>query len=287
MKSVFAYLLIIFCIFILLTSISCSKVQAPLEPLLPITPLPVATATLPATPAPTSTAPAQPTPATATPVSTATAVVVVTGTTTPVIMATATTSPTRQATVTRTSTRMATMTATRTPIPTSTFTRTPVPTRTFTPTPSPIPTAVPIMFQNFEPGNGTPNLYFQDVSGSFPRFTDLAFEGSRALEIAPTDNNGTVRVFPAAAMMNLLGAAQFSLWVYDTQGDNQVYLALWDAMGKTQMLPSLDTGSKDNWKQVHWNLADFTDVDRSMIVHIHLRESNPGVYIFDDLRFGN
>jgi len=261
------------------TLLSCSKIQAPLEPLIPITPLPVATvtpqATTPTTPAATLTQPpVQPT-GTSTLLTTPSPIIPVTGTTTPIIIPPATTSPTRQATSTPTSTR----TATRT------YTRTPVPTRTYTPTPTPLPTS----FQNFEEGNGTPeNIYYQDVNGSNPMFTSLVvFEGKRALQISPKDNNGTVMIFPCATSMKLTGANEFWVWVYDEQGDNPVYLTLWDEGGKSQTVLSVDTGSLKVWKQVHWKLGDFTDVDLSRIKAIYLRETYPGTYTFDDICFGN
>jgi hypothetical protein len=148
---------------------------------------------------------------------------------------------------------------------------------------------VPTSFQNFEEGNGTPeNIYYQDVNGSNPMFTGLVvYEGRRALQISPEDNNGTVMVFPCAPSMKLTDANEFWVWVYDEQGDNPVYLTLWDEGGKSQTVLSIDTSSLKVWKQVHWKLADFTDVDLSRIKAIYLRETYPGTYTFDDICFGN
>lgn len=255
----------------LVVILSCSRVQNPIQPQLQITPLPVASAT--ATPAP-------PAPWTATPSATSTSAIIITGTPTPVIPVTGT--PTPMLTATRTSTPPATVTRTSTRTATRTVTFTPIVSNTPTPTPTP----TPVSFQNFEENNGTPELYYQDVNGSNPGFSTFVIEGKRSLQISPKDNNGTVRVFPCALTMKLAGANEFWVWVYDEQGDNPIYLTLWDDGGKSQTALSVDASSRNNWKQVHWKLGDFTGVDLSRIRSIYLREINPGTYTFDDIGFG-
>lgn len=271
--------------FVAASILSCGRVQNPIQPQLPIAPLPIATATATATPPATSPATSAPT-RTATPVqqtATSTPVILVTGTATPLLPATSTFTPAAPATATATPTPPATFTRTYTPTATRTYTRTATRTYTYTPTPSP----TPVSFQNFEEGNGTPELYYQDVNGSNPAFSTFVMEGKRSLRIEPKDNNGTVRVFPCALTMKLTDANEFWVWVFDEQGDNPVYLTLWDEGGKSQTALSVDTGSLNNWKQVHWKLGDFTDVDLSRIRSIYLRAINPGAYTFDDIGFGN
>ena len=154
------------------------------------------------------------------------------------------------------------------------------------------------VFQDFEPGNGTPGVYFEDVRQTISSFeTSRIHGGTRSLKVSTQDQyGGTVAILAAnsSGYIDLSSATSISIWVYDTQGNNTVQLRLKDNDG--------DGGSGDDgnylwssmssvhgqWTKITWYLNDYPDVnslDLDRIAKIELYESNKGTYYFDDLGY--
>ncbi len=143
-------------------------------------------------------------------------------------------------------------------------------------------------YQNFEPGNGTVGNYFENVFQSSPSFeTTTVYSGGRSLRILPALGGGTVRVFPASATpLDLTGADEFYVFVYDTQGNNYVEITLVDADGTSETVWSLAVATQNTWTKISWNLSVFTVVDQSRISSIEIYEFNEGTYYFDEIGYG-
>jgi hypothetical protein len=175
------------------------------------------------------------------------------------------------------------ITATATPQPTAT------PAATSTPTPSINPSPTPETgFQNFEPANGTPGLYFQDFGSASSLFTDQSFTGSRALQttISPVAA-GWVRVYPASASVNLTGNGLFWVYVFDNIGEQFFNLTLTDASGASQTMGSMSMSNPGNWSMIYWTLGSFTGVNLATIVHCEIRPGIAATFRFDSVSFGN
>ncbi len=143
-------------------------------------------------------------------------------------------------------------------------------------------------YQNFEPGNGTVGNYFENVFQSSPSFeTTTVYSGGRSLRIIPASGGGTVRVFPASATpLDLTGADEFYVFVYDTQGNNYVEITLVDADGASETVWSLAVATQNTWAKISWDLSGFTVVDQSRISSMEIYEFNEGTYYFDEIGYG-
>jgi hypothetical protein len=157
-----------------------------------------------------------------------------------------------------------------------------------------------LVFQNFEPDNGTPeDDYFWDAWFTKCSLSaETVHEGERALCCeafgaeggTPPDTGGTVGIKPSSIEpIDLSSARTFSVWVYDTVGDNTVQLKLCDANGCPGRVWSNDaSGSeakadRDQWTKITWPTSVFTTVTRSAITHIEIYEWNDGLYCFDTI----
>lgn len=127
---------------------------------------------------------------------------------------------------------------------------------------------------------------------SFSTPPDKVHEGNCALRCqaqgtqrgtSKAQHGGTVRVFRASpTSFDLSHATTISVWVYDTNGDNNLELKLRDSHnnisnGHYSVLPA----AMSAWSEITWNLSDFSGVDMSKIDAIELYEWNDGVYYFD------
>jgi hypothetical protein len=177
------------------------------------------------------------------------------------------------------------------------ITLTPTSTPTPTPTPTITPTPTPISFQDFEDNNGTPrgngqcdnycsNVWFMPCT----RVTGLPnqqrpYEGKYALQCTAQarPHGGTVGInLASAGPIDLSSAKTISVWVYDTQGNNNLELKLRDADNSApQGIFSARKAVQNTWTKITWRLSDFTDVDKTRIENIELYEWNNGVYYFD------
>ena len=153
-----------------------------------------------------------------------------------------------------------------------------------------------VSLQDFETGNGTKDhLYFSDVWQSAPDFeTDKVHSGRQALRLSAPDKGGTVSVYFSnnRQSIDLTNVKSFSIWVYDTQGDNTVQIRLKDVNGNggagtdDMFLWSANAAQKDKWTKVKWMLSDYPAVeglDLKQIRCIELYELQAGTYYFDDL----
>jgi glucosylceramidase len=148
-----------------------------------------------------------------------------------------------------------------------------------------------IAFQNFEPGNATPGDYFQNKWYTTCLFdTAILHSGSRSIHCLANAGSvgahgGTVAIYPSSsAPINLSSGTTLSVWVYDTQGSNDIELKLCDDSGcHDQAFWSTNHAVKDGWTEVTWQLSPFTAVDKTQIRSIELYEWNDGGYYFDDV----
>lgn len=153
------------------------------------------------------------------------------------------------------------------------------------------------IYQNFEPNNGTPGSYFQDVYQSSPAFeTAIVHSGTRSLKISAASSGSTVGILAAnsSGYIDLSTAKSLSVWAYDTQGNNTVQLRLKDADGDGgsgndgNCLWSDTSAVQNQWTKITFDLNRYPDVanlDLNRISKIELYEWNQGVYYFDDLEF--
>lgn len=152
----------------------------------------------------------------------------------------------------------------------------------------------PVSFQNFEPSNGTPGDYSQNVwymTCSFETAPVRVHEGSRSLcchaHAGDTGSHGgTVAIYPSSSEpMDLSAGETFSIWVYDTQDNNDAELKLCDENGchPDNAVWSDNKASHNQWTKLTWQLSRFTKVDKSKIQYIQIYEWNDGLYCFDDI----
>ena len=139
--------------------------------------------------------------------------------------------------------------------------------------------------------------YFKDIWQSDP-VVNLAtvHAGTRSLKINTGNGGGTIAVYPAnsAQVMDLNSATGFSLWVYDTQGNNSIQLRLRDVNGNGgsgndgYYLWSSNASVQNQWTQISWNMTQYPSVpnlDKTKIASVELYEWNQGVYYLDDATY--
>lgn len=162
------------------------------------------------------------------------------------------------------------------------------------------------MFQDFEPGNGTPDdYYYYDAWSASPDFeyTNVR-EGTRSVVMHAHGGSGGgqahggtigITVADPSAQINLQNADSLFMWVYDTQGNNTVELRLRDTTGVfgpcwwSNDHPALGVGGiavKDEWTLMAWDLTRYTGTDKSRITGIELYEWWDGDYYFDEVWVG-
>lgn len=156
-----------------------------------------------------------------------------------------------------------------------------------------------VMFQNFEPGNGTPGDYFWDVWQSSPSFeSSIVQEGTRSVKITTGSGGGTVGINAASSSgyFDMTNATYFYIWVYDTQGSNTVQLRLKDNDGDGgsgndgNFLWSSMSSVQNQWTKITWNLSQYPNVpnlDWNRIAAIEIYELNQGTYYLDNACFEN
>lgn len=152
-----------------------------------------------------------------------------------------------------------------------------------------------VMFQNFESGNGTPDVYFYDAWRSSSEFESTTVNnGTRYVKMivpAPDDNENIgavigINVAASSGYIDIRNATTISVWVYDTQGSNTIELKLKDSDGTIGSGLWSDMSSTQNtWTKISWNISGYSGVDKSHIASIELFEWNQGVYYFDDVNF--
>ena len=186
--------------------------------------------------------------------------------------------------------------------PTPTFTPTPTPTPTFTPAPTPTPKLR--SFQDFEEKNGTPegegNYFWNEwyTTCSFSEQPLPVYKGTRAIRVEAfakakgtpeVDSGGTIGINPSTeGSLDLSYSLIISVWVYDTNGNNNVELKLRDDKGKaSNKVWSTIRSVKDQWAPITWHLSDFVGVDKKRIKNIELYEWNDGVYFFDEVTYSS
>lgn len=172
-----------------------------------------------------------------------------------------------------------------TPLPTAT----PAATATRTPTPAVSPSPTPEgHFQNFELGNGTPGLYYQDFGSASSVFTSQVYTGTRALQTTiGAVAAGWVRIYPGAASINVLGYSDIYLWVFDQIGEQQLDLTLTDGSGVSRTSGSVNITNPGAWTMIRWSMSNFTDMDLADIVHGTIQPGIAATFIFDDLGLAN
>lgn len=175
-----------------------------------------------------------------------------------------------------------------TPLPstpsTATPTRTPAPTPVYTPTPVPTPAG---HFQNFEPGNGTPGLYYQDIGSASSVFTTQAYSGTRALETnIGAVAAGSVCIYTAAAAVDLTTFGYIWIMVYAPNTGQTLDLTLTDGLGYTNSQPSNNTTVGNTWTMITWTVSNF-DVNIDNIVSGTVHFGISGNYRLDDMQAGN
>jgi len=150
------------------------------------------------------------------------------------------------------------------------------------------------VFQNFEPGNGTPAGYFYNVYYTVPAFDSATAMGSRSLSVramagAGGAHGGTVGVNAASplAWVNLQNVSLLSAWVYDNVGNNTAELILKDRHGNAVSYGYSERKSvKGRWTRLTWDLTQARPgVDRSCIVSVEIYEWWDGQYYFDNISF--
>lgn len=169
----------------------------------------------------------------------------------------------------------------------------------------------PNTFQDFEANNGTPGNGNLETYCRAIWFAQCEFEprtvhtGERALRIEiPKHQNknemgGTVRIFEASRKpISVPSGAVFSIWVYDTQGNNPVELKLCSGDKCSNGVWSAMQSTKNNWSEIRWpiiqstndkwskldkSVSNFTHVDISTITAIEIYEVNDGIYYIDDI----
>ncbi|KPK41743.1 MAG: hypothetical protein AMJ78_04655 [Omnitrophica WOR_2 bacterium SM23_29] len=153
------------------------------------------------------------------------------------------------------------------------------------------------VYQDFEPDNGTPGDYFEDIWQSSPAFeTTIVHSGTTSLKIATGDGGGTVGILAASpsGYLDLSTATSLSVWVYDTQGSNTIQLRLRDADGDGgngedgNYLWSDATSVQNQWTKITFDLNRYPDaanLDLDRISKIELYEWYEGVYYFDDVEY--
>ena len=152
-----------------------------------------------------------------------------------------------------------------------------------------------VMFQNFEVGNGTPGAYFYDAWRSSPVFEfTIVHNGARSVKMsapAPNGGNGAtigINVASSSGYLDLTSATIFSVWVYDTQGNNTVEMKLKDSDGTIGPgLWSTMLSTQNVWTKITWDISGYSGVglNKSQIASVEFYEWNQGVYYFDDVSF--
>ena len=121
----------------------------------------------------------------------------------------------------------------------------------------------------------------------------IVYQGERSLRCqarAGQDNSanhgGTVGIYPSADLpVDLSSATVFSVWVYDTQGNNTIELKLCDSSRCSSAIWSEMQSSKNQWQQITWLLSNLTGIDRSQVYKIEIYEWHDGFYYWDNIQF--
>ena len=139
--------------------------------------------------------------------------------------------------------------------------------------------------------------YFKDIWQSDAVLNlSTVHGGARSLKISAGSGGGTVAVYPANStqVVDLSAATTFSVWVYDTQGNNTIQLRLRDSDGDGgsggdgYYLWSSNASVQNVWTKINWDLTTYPSVpnlDKNKIASVESYEFNQGVYYFDDTTY--
>ncbi len=115
--------------------------------------------------------------------------------------------------------------------------------------------------------------------------------------IVPQDEGstegGNIQIFPESSItVDMIKITNFKMWVYDTGGNNTLELTLVDSSGRVEKRWSDKDTTVSNktifntWAHVILPLTNFNFVDLTKISKVEIYLRWPGVYYFDDFRYG-
>jgi hypothetical protein len=144
--------------------------------------------------------------------------------------------------------------------------------------------------QDFEANNGTPGDYFEMIGEGEANFAeDYMIDGVRGLwtHMASTGTGLETQSWCEACLsqseFDVSQASKITAWVRDTQGDNSVWLELWDTASNKKDTWSSESATQNKWSKVSWPLTAFSGVDLSRITKIQLHEWCDSYYYFDGI----
>lgn len=89
------------------------------------------------------------------------------------------------------------------------------------------------------------------------------------------------------SLVDMSKANNFKIWVYDTQGNNSLELALMDTDQRIEKYWSTTSATQNKWCLITIPLNQYTTLDMKYIKEIQIYEWNSGTYYFDDLYVDN
>jgi len=141
-----------------------------------------------------------------------------------------------------------------------------------------------VVFQDFEPGNGTEDhdIYFWDYGKAAPEFDTVRYRrGSQSVKM-----NGDLFGFNLNKReVDVSNCQEIFLWVFDSQGANTIEIALRDMDDKQAKVWSTQKSKKNEWARISIPVNAFRakgNVDLGRIRNVEIYEWNPGAYFFDD-----
>ncbi len=176
------------------------------------------------------------------------------------------------------------------PVPTATpratYTPTPVPTSQPAATATPVSTPVIVDYQNFEVGNGTPGLYFDFWNNSTPFFTEVAYGGTRAMQVMFTGAlapGGSVAVNPMTDPYDFTGASVVLAWVNDPGAGKPISLMIQDGNENAATAWSDQMTQTGQWTQLTWQLSSYGGVDLTQTMNVIFSTTESNTVLFDEI----
>lgn len=109
------------------------------------------------------------------------------------------------------------------------------------------------------------------------------------LTTTQTGNPGMVKqsaIWHLPASINVTDATTFQFFVYDTEGNNTVYVTFQDQQGASSGVWTSGSSRRGAWTQLSVPLSSVQGIDWSQLQAVALGEWNAGTYYFSDLSFG-
>lgn len=100
---------------------------------------------------------------------------------------------------------------------------------------------------------------------------------------SPSTAGANSALITLAQPLNLSSASSLNFWVFDTEGNNTVYVTLGDTSGKKAGAWTVGSSVQDNWVQLSLPLSAFSGINLGAISTIELGEWNAGTYYFSNL----